>query len=131
MSLCIVIWLRFLLPGQHFGWIPDIGDTQPRRGSVVLMHPTGAMDSSAAVMERPSSEGGVMSPPRLQSGVLTRSAVSFASREDFDGKVPSGITLSIVVLGASGDLAKKKTYPALFALFAKGYVCINARMRRA
>jgi hypothetical protein len=28
--------------------------------------------------------------------------------------------LSIIVLGASGDLAKKKTYPALFDLFAVG-----------
>jgi hypothetical protein len=41
-------------------------------------------------------------------------------RDGFDAKIPSGITLSIVVMGASGDLAKKKTYPALFALFAKG-----------
>lgn len=30
------------------------------------------------------------------------------------------ICLSIVVLGASGDLAKKKTFPALFTLFKKG-----------
>jgi glucose-6-phosphate 1-dehydrogenase len=28
--------------------------------------------------------------------------------------------ISIVVLGASGDLAKKKTYPSLFALFQRG-----------
>lgn len=28
--------------------------------------------------------------------------------------------LSIVVLGASGDLAKKKTFPAIFTLFASG-----------
>jgi glucose-6-phosphate 1-dehydrogenase len=28
--------------------------------------------------------------------------------------------LSIVVLGASGDLAKKKTFPAIFTLFARG-----------
>lgn len=28
--------------------------------------------------------------------------------------------LSIVVVGASGDLAKKKIYPALFALFYEG-----------
>ena len=28
--------------------------------------------------------------------------------------------LSICVLGASGDLAKKKIYPALFALFYEG-----------
>ncbi|XRB16007.1 glucose-6-phosphate dehydrogenase [Pseudoscourfieldia marina] len=30
-------------------------------------------------------------------------------------------TLSIVVVGASGDLAKKKIFPALFALYYKGY----------
>ena len=29
-------------------------------------------------------------------------------------------SLSIVVLGASGDLAKKKIFPALFALFYDG-----------
>jgi glucose-6-phosphate 1-dehydrogenase len=28
--------------------------------------------------------------------------------------------LSLVVLGASGDLAKKKTFPAIFTLFASG-----------
>lgn len=40
-------------------------------------------------------------------------------------------TLSIIVLGASGDLAKKKTYPALFDLFAHGYLpnrCIVTRL---
>eukprot|EP00300_Choanocystis_sp_HF-7_P042209 c8980_g1_i1.p1 GENE.c8980_g1_i1~~c8980_g1_i1.p1 ORF type:complete len:795 (+),score=199.14 c8980_g1_i1:160-2544(+) len=31
-------------------------------------------------------------------------------------------TLSVVVFGASGDLAKKKTFPALFHLFAQGFV---------
>jgi len=30
--------------------------------------------------------------------------------------------LTVVVLGASGDLAKKKTYPSLFALFLGGYI---------
>jgi glucose-6-phosphate 1-dehydrogenase len=30
------------------------------------------------------------------------------------------LALSIVVFGASGDLAKKKTFPALFALYCKG-----------
>lgn len=37
-------------------------------------------------------------------------------------------TLSIIVLGASGDLAKKKTYPALYDLFSHGYLpttCVN------
>eukprot|EP00300_Choanocystis_sp_HF-7_P030197 c38967_g1_i1.p1 GENE.c38967_g1_i1~~c38967_g1_i1.p1 ORF type:complete len:513 (+),score=131.34 c38967_g1_i1:1-1539(+) len=31
-------------------------------------------------------------------------------------------TLSIAIFGASGDLAKKKTYPALFHLFAQGFI---------
>ena len=31
--------------------------------------------------------------------------------------VPDDLCLSIVVLGASGDLAKKKTFPALWKLF--------------
>lgn len=43
-----------------------------------------------------------------------------STRDLFDAKVPSDICISIVVLGASGDLAKKKTFPALFALFNKG-----------
>jgi len=30
--------------------------------------------------------------------------------------------LSIVVLGASGDLAKKKTFPALYHLFDQGFI---------
>lgn len=41
-------------------------------------------------------------------------------RDDWDCKVSPDITLSIVVLGASGDLAKKKTFPALFALYRQG-----------
>jgi glucose-6-phosphate 1-dehydrogenase len=31
-----------------------------------------------------------------------------------------GSTVSITVVGASGDLAKKKIFPALFALFYEG-----------
>ena len=44
-------------------------------------------------------------------------------RDMFDVHVPETICLTIVVLGASGDLAKKKTYPALFQLYSKGSVC--------
>lgn len=32
------------------------------------------------------------------------------------------VTLSITVVGASGDLAKKKIFPALFALFYEGFL---------
>lgn len=67
-----------------------------------------------------------MSPPKLEKEhstprkLLTSLASACSLRDCFDGKVPTNITLSIVVMGASGDLAKKKTYPALFALYSKG-----------
>ena len=50
---------------------------------------------------------------------LTRTA---SARDEFrpdKGPHTSHTNLSVIVLGASGDLAKKKTYPALFALFTK------------
>merc|ERR1719456_1555139 len=51
-----------------------------------------------------------------------------ATASDFDLATPpqnyspelAEKALSIVVLGASGDLAKKKTFPALFTLFLHG-----------
>ena len=36
--------------------------------------------------------------------------------------------LTITVLGASGDLARKKTYPALFSLWKNGHVPYNTRI---
>ncbi|ORX63079.1 glucose-6-P dehydrogenase [Hesseltinella vesiculosa] len=36
--------------------------------------------------------------------------------------------VTIIVLGASGDLAKKKTYPALFGLFKNGFLPSNAHI---
>ena len=41
-------------------------------------------------------------------------------RKDVDERVKGG--LNIVVLGASGDLAKKKTFPALYALFINDFL---------
>ena len=44
----------------------------------------------------------------------------FAKSESFannNENVPETGCLSIIVLGASGDLAKKKTFPALFNLY--------------
>ncbi|KAF5186904.1 Glucose-6-phosphate 1-dehydrogenase [Thalictrum thalictroides] len=46
-----------------------------------------------------------------------------------DGKesenVPESGCLSIIVLGASGDLAKKKTFPALYNLYRQGFLQSN------
>lgn len=41
---------------------------------------------------------------------------SFSEGKDSESVLENGC-LSIVVLGASGDLAKKKTFPALFNLY--------------
>ena len=42
------------------------------------------------------------------------------SRDDIKCFIANKLVLTVVVLGASGDLAKKKTFPALFTLFKRG-----------
>lgn len=42
-----------------------------------------------------------------------------------NGNVPEIGCLSVVVLGASGDLAKKKTFPALFNLYKQVYLTLT------
>ncbi|KAK2451474.1 Glucose-6-phosphate 1-dehydrogenase 5, cytoplasmic [Trifolium repens] len=42
-----------------------------------------------------------------------------------DNNGPENGSLSIIVLGASGDLAKKKTFPALFNLYKQGFLLEN------
>ncbi|CAL9086262.1 unnamed protein product [Musa acuminata var. zebrina] len=49
---------------------------------------------------------------------------SFSEEKD-TGIVQEVGCLSIIVLGASGDLAKKKTFPALFHLFKQGFLQEN------
>ncbi|ABN68020.2 Glucose-6-phosphate 1-dehydrogenase [Scheffersomyces stipitis CBS 6054] len=41
---------------------------------------------------------------------------------------PFGSTATIVVFGASGDLAKKKTFPALFGLFREGHLSSDVKI---
>lgn len=56
----------------------------------------------------------MMAPPALQKNL----------ESDQPRQVTSVITgyLSIVVLGASGDLAKRKTFPAIFNLYTQGFL---------
>eukprot|EP00898_Chlorokybus_atmophyticus_P001026 jgi/Chlat1/1924/Chrsp153S02237 len=51
-----------------------------------------------------------------------------ASQESSPKVQQDGGLLSIVVFGASGDLAKKKTYPALFALYKTGRLPSNTQI---
>lgn len=52
----------------------------------------------------------------MASGSVTTRSDSFNDAEPETG------CLSIIVLGASGDLAKKKTFPALFNLYRQGFL---------
>lgn len=64
----------------------------------------------------------------MESGqwcVEKRGIVSNDSFGDIEGSVTETGCLSIVVLGASGDLAKKKTFPALFNLYRQGFLQSN------
>ncbi|CAH0475320.1 unnamed protein product [Peronospora belbahrii] len=44
------------------------------------------------------------------------------SQDEHNGCEYLEMALTVFVIGASGDLAKKKTYPSLFALYASGYL---------
>lgn len=70
---------------------------------------------------RPSGSGTSLSTRNDSSGGNNFKSESF---NDGDDILESGC-LSIVVLGASGDLAKKKTFPALFNLFRQGFLQAN------
>jgi glucose-6-phosphate 1-dehydrogenase len=48
---------------------------------------------------------------------VQRSTLEDDSPLSVDNNAPENGSLSIIVLGASGDLAKKKTFPALFNLY--------------
>eukprot|EP00250_Pteridium_aquilinum_P004454 c14662_g1_i1 orf=1-339(-) len=59
--------------------------------------------------------------------MMTSCSVSPPETEASNGekkpeKSLEGGCLSIIVFGASGDLAKKKTFPALFSLYCQGFL---------
>lgn len=58
---------------------------------------------------------------KVLAPTMASAEVSASDRDQVQLKVPSKLCFTVVVLGASGDLAKKKTFPALFLLFTRGY----------
>ncbi|CAA3009820.1 glucose-6-phosphate 1-dehydrogenase, cytoplasmic isoform [Olea europaea subsp. europaea] len=64
----------------------------------------------------------------MAAGEWHREKGDYLKNESFaedKGNVPETGCLSIIVLGASGDLAKKKTFPALFNLYRQGFLQLN------
>ncbi|XP_010939238.1 glucose-6-phosphate 1-dehydrogenase, chloroplastic isoform X1 [Elaeis guineensis] len=65
-----------------------------------------------------NSNGHPLNAASLQDGLAENlSAEESVEKRSKDGSKQNGSTVSITVVGASGDLAKKKIFPALFALF--------------
>lgn len=71
----------------------------------------------------------VLAPPETKEN-----GAAASDRDNVKCKVSQKLCFTVVVLGASGDLAKKKTFPALFMLFSRGCVlrvtthaCIRAK----
>jgi hypothetical protein len=68
----------------------------------------------------------VVSGDQSETPGRTDEEMRASERDCFECCDTNKLALSIVVLGASGDLAKKKTYPALFALFEQEYVTASS-----
>ncbi|GFR42548.1 hypothetical protein Agub_g3455, partial [Astrephomene gubernaculifera] len=77
-----------------------------------------------AAKEASASDGNGLAAETSQKLVLERvcSSVRDEWHADEVDSLGKQLRLSIVVFGASGDLAKKKTYPALYELFKKGFL---------
>jgi hypothetical protein len=54
------------------------------------------------------------------SAIISKEDAKTISSADNDGAISTESTVTIIVVGASGDLAKKKIFPALFALYYEG-----------
>lgn len=68
-----------------------------------------------------SFTAGISRSSSVSSGVVKVSPVDHSTAEEMKWLTTSG--LSIVVVGASGDLAKKKTYPSLLDLYDGALLC--------
>lgn len=55
-------------------------------------------------------------------GLKVQRKATASDRDCFACHLHDGLSLSIVVLGASGDLATKKTFPALFQLYRQRFL---------
>ena len=79
-------------------------------------------EASGGVGEDPESDAGTRGEEANPMAAATTSIMEeWAQYKVDDDTMSSAATISIVVVGASGDLAKKKIFPALFALYYKGY----------
>ena len=107
---------------------------QPLFHSLPLLSSRRAPAPAAAPLARPTSAPGSARP----SSTVCAASPSSASKPPVTTPSPGDLrtyglpapdwstsSLTVVVVGASGDLARKKIYPALFALFYEGHLPPN------
>ena len=92
-------------------WVPSSSVTYVQQAPI--QPPKQISETSNTMLHMDSYRGSV---------ALAKSA-SYINTQDYMTNA-----LSIVVVGASGDLAKKKTYPALLDLFAHGHLPLHCNI---
>jgi hypothetical protein len=86
------------------------------------------MSTLVAAVDKAASTPAPQRPPSALHVHRSAGARHGSLRDEWSYPPPQcaeDLNLSIVVLGASGDLAKKKTFPALLALHSKGCVHVQ------
>ncbi len=88
------------------------------------LYSVAGMDDVPAAPSSPtlSSKPRAISPTALNPGEKDLKQLLIRNTSDAPGLDFQAEALTVVVVGASGDLAKKKTYPSLFQLFCLGYL---------
>ncbi|GIL45938.1 hypothetical protein Vafri_3047 [Volvox africanus] len=110
-------------PGQDFVALGDA--STPKRMSRLASREFETTAKEAA-REASTSGGANNSTADIPVQKLVLERVCSSARDEWHADAVDDLgkqlRLSIVVFGASGDLAKKKTYPALYELFKKGFL---------
>ncbi|KAG1671356.1 hypothetical protein FOA52_002966 [Chlamydomonas sp. UWO 241] len=85
-------------------------------------------DAKRKQRERAPEEAEQQMDGKKRDGETTDEAIGASERDNFHPACSwAPLTLTITVFGASGDLARKKTFPALFALFKKNFLSPSVR----
>ncbi|KAJ7498904.1 glucose-6-phosphate dehydrogenase [Mycena latifolia] len=95
------------------GWYRAVKEKLSTKRDVKTSQPASSQPAST----QPTS-------PTSSASHISRPAVSDAARDEIEMKENT----IIIVFGASGDLAKKKTLPALFGLFRQGFLPADVKI---
>lgn len=111
-----------LTPAATSHRLGRISQQRPFRGLAIRAEAASAAASSSMTA---SSNGTSLS---FDSSAVAAGSVDFQTHYNLEKNDWKNSSLSVVVVGASGDLAKKKIFPALFALYYEGLLTENVQV---